>query len=429
MGYDDLPVARLNLPTDTRIPEILQEKLSRELTELQKVSEYKKFFSRGVNIGIVGLGNCGYKIAETIALDERIPVKGLYLASTDEDKAHQIMHRMSEYNLIRGADGIQSISRHDSANGGLYRIANETNIAIIAAGVPGGKDRNDAISKNMPIIKDIATQFQGYRGRVIVLTNPVDVMTYLFREYSGIDPAKVVGSSHVDTIRFRHGLDRFLRVNSDDNYGGVSNVFVIGPHDDMMIPLFGLAESHGFKHGHDAVTPWQPREFREEWKRDLRHDVITYPNDLIFHKQTTAISTAKAMQNIVHAMIYGGVVSVSTFGKFADFAQGMIPYVQNVLEPNDPGLFMGYPVQFVEGKAQIVPLPLKEDYDTARAYSHFQDDPLKFKPDANDGPFAVLNRYLYMANKLADRTTPEVAAKFQGLKARQEKAAAHAEVA
>ncbi len=428
MGYDSLPVAEFNLPIDQRIPETLQQKLSRELTELQKVSGGRKFFERGVNIGVIGLGNCGSKIAETIALDERIPMKELYLASTDPDKREQIMSRMTEYNLIRGADGIERIS--SNSTDALGRIVNQTNIAIIAAGEPGGKDRNDAIQKNIPIIKDIATQFRGYTGSVIVLTNPVDIMTHLFREYSDLDPAQVVGSSHVDTLRFRHYLNRFYKVNHRDKFRGLSNVFVIGPHDHMMIPLFSLAEDAYWNNitrvsEQDLPRPPEPPKIWEESKNLLRRDVIDYPNELAFHKQTTAISTAKAMQNIVHAMIYGGVVSVSTFGKFGDFAQGMIPYVKNVIEPNDPGLFMGYPVQFVEGKAQIVPLPLEEDYDTSRAYGHFVKDggdPLKFKPDANDGPFAVLNRYLYLANKLTDRTTPEVAARFRGIQARQKAA-------
>jgi len=106
-----------------------------------------------------------------------------------------------------------------------------------------GMSRSDLLEKNAGIVKGHAEAVKLHcpDAVVIVVTNPVDVMTFYFREVSGLPPARVFGESGtLDTARFRTFVAEALHVAPKDVTG-----FVLGTHGDTMVPLLSLTSVSG----------------------------------------------------------------------------------------------------------------------------------------------------------------------------------------
>jgi len=106
-----------------------------------------------------------------------------------------------------------------------------------------GMSRSDLLEKNAGIVKGHAEAVRRHApGAVsIVVTNPVDVMTYYFRQVSGLPPAHVFGESGtLDTARFRTFVAEALHVAPRDVTG-----FVLGTHGDTMVPILSLTSVSG----------------------------------------------------------------------------------------------------------------------------------------------------------------------------------------
>jgi malate dehydrogenase len=106
-----------------------------------------------------------------------------------------------------------------------------------------GMSRSDLLEKNASILRDHARAV-GERAKeavVIVVTNPVDVMTFWFREVSGLPGPRVFGESgSLDTARFRTFVALELGVAPRDVLG-----FVLGTHGDTMVPILSLSSVGG----------------------------------------------------------------------------------------------------------------------------------------------------------------------------------------
>jgi malate dehydrogenase len=106
-----------------------------------------------------------------------------------------------------------------------------------------GMSRSDLLEKNASIVKGHAEAVKAKApgAIVIVVTNPVDVMTYYFRQVSGLPAAHVFGESGtLDTARFRTFVAEALHVAPRDVTG-----FVLGTHGDTMVPILSLTSVSG----------------------------------------------------------------------------------------------------------------------------------------------------------------------------------------
>ncbi len=106
-----------------------------------------------------------------------------------------------------------------------------------------GMSRSDLLEKNASIVKEHAeaVRTSAPDAVVVVVTNPVDVMTYYFRQVSGLAPARVFGESGtLDTARFRTFVAEALHVAPRDVTG-----FVLGTHGDTMVPILSLTSVSG----------------------------------------------------------------------------------------------------------------------------------------------------------------------------------------
>jgi malate dehydrogenase len=106
-----------------------------------------------------------------------------------------------------------------------------------------GMSRSDLLTKNADIIRAhaLAIKEKAPNAVVIVVTNPVDVMSFWFRKVSGLPSARVFGESgSLDTARFRWFVAEALRVAPRDVIG-----FVLGTHGDTMVPILSLTSVNG----------------------------------------------------------------------------------------------------------------------------------------------------------------------------------------
>jgi len=131
------------------------------------------------------------------------------------------------------------------AGTGDYKEIGGADVCIVTAGFPRkpGMSRDDLLLKNLEVIKQVATGIREYAPNafVIMVTNPLDVMVYAFREYTGFKKSHVIGMAGVlDSARFRTFLTWELGVSREDVHA-----FVLGGHGDDMVPLTRFSSAGG----------------------------------------------------------------------------------------------------------------------------------------------------------------------------------------
>ncbi|MCR8979945.1 malate dehydrogenase [Brevibacillus laterosporus] len=126
-----------------------------------------------------------------------------------------------------------------------YADIQGADMVIITAGIARkpGMSRDDLVNTNAGIMKSVAENVKIYapNSTIIVLSNPVDAMTYTFYKASGFPKERVIGQSGVlDTARFRTFVAEELNVSVEDVTG-----FVLGGHGDDMVPLVRYSYAGG----------------------------------------------------------------------------------------------------------------------------------------------------------------------------------------
>ncbi|EST54735.1 malate dehydrogenase [Brevibacillus panacihumi W25] len=126
-----------------------------------------------------------------------------------------------------------------------YAQIKDADLVIITAGIARkpGMSRDDLVNTNAGIMRSVAEQVKTHAPNsiVIVLSNPVDAMTYTFYQTSGFPKERVIGQSGVlDTARFRTFVAMELNVSVEDVTG-----FVLGGHGDDMVPLVRYSYAGG----------------------------------------------------------------------------------------------------------------------------------------------------------------------------------------
>lgn len=118
-----------------------------------------------------------------------------------------------------------------------YADTKDSDVVLITAGVARkpGMTRDDLVQINQKVMKTVSKEIAKYspNATVIVLTNPVDAMTYTVYKETGFPKNRVIGQSGVlDTARFRAFIAQELNISVKDITG-----FVLGGHGDTMVPL------------------------------------------------------------------------------------------------------------------------------------------------------------------------------------------------
>jgi malate dehydrogenase len=126
-----------------------------------------------------------------------------------------------------------------------YEDTSDSDIVVITAGIARkpGMSRDDLVQTNQKVMKSVTEQIVKYspNSTILVLTNPVDAMTYTVYKASGFPKNRVIGQSGVlDTARFRTFVAQELNLSVKDITG-----FVLGGHGDDMVPLVRYSYAGG----------------------------------------------------------------------------------------------------------------------------------------------------------------------------------------
>jgi malate dehydrogenase len=186
-----------------------------------------------------------------------------------------------------------------------YSEMQGSELVIVIAGQARKPDqtRIDLMNNNAKIIRTIMPQIAKHApdSKLMIVTNPVDIMTYIARKTSGFPSNRVFGMGNIlDTLRFRIYIAQALGVSREDTHA-----LVIGEHGDTMVPLTEYACVTGI-----PITTLLSKEQIDK----IVHDTITSGADVIKLKGSTIYAPAAVIAMMADAIIKDRkrVMSVST---------------------------------------------------------------------------------------------------------------------
>lgn len=236
---------------------------------------------------------------------------------------------------------------------GSYEDCREAEVIVITAGAAqkAGESRLDLIQKNAVIMQTILKEISRYTHEAILLivSNPVDVLTSIARRDGNFAPEHVIGSGTVlDTARFRYLLSRRFGLNPASIHG-----YVVGEHGDSEVPLFSSARVAG--------SPLQVLgdEYRldcdADWRQALTLEVREAAYDIIKRKGSTYYGIGLAATHILQAILRDEQTVLTVSGwledRYGDFGVavsvpcvvgrgGIIRRLEMLMDENEKRLFM-----------------------------------------------------------------------------------------
>ncbi|MBQ7543800.1 MAG: L-lactate dehydrogenase [Synergistaceae bacterium] len=198
---------------------------------------------------------------------------------------------------------------------GDYDDAQDAAVIVVTAGAnqKPGETRLDLVKKNVNIFKSIMPEFakRQCKGIMLVVANPVDILTYVAAKYSGLPAKKVIGSGTVlDTARLKYLLSEHLSVDSRSIHA-----FIIGEHGDSEFAAWSSANVSGVPL-YDFCTMRGHSHF-EEASRKIEDEVRNSAYEIIKRKNATYYGIAMAVKRICEAIIRDekSVLAVSSLMK------------------------------------------------------------------------------------------------------------------
>lgn len=187
-----------------------------------------------MKITVVGAGAVGATCADNIARAEL--ADELVLLDIKEGLAEGKAQDMMQTATLLGFDTRITGSTND------YKKTAGSEVVVITSGLPRkpGMTREELIGTNAGIVRGVTNQILEHSPNaiIIVVSNPMDTMTYLTLTTSGLPKNRIIGmGGTLDSSRFKYQLSQYLGCSPSD-----LNAIVIGGHGDTtMIPLIGHA--------------------------------------------------------------------------------------------------------------------------------------------------------------------------------------------
>jgi len=184
---------------------------------------------------------------------------------------------------------------------GDYEDCRDARIIVIAAGAKQkpGETRLDLLKRNAGICRDIVRNITKYNSEAVflVVTNPVDVLTYVALKSSGLPRNRVIGSGTVlDSARFRFLLSRQCGIDPRNVHA-----YVLGEHGDSEVAVWSMIHMSGVPL--ESVCQKCPNTLTKEKKERLTNAVRESAYHIIEAKGATYYAVSLAMQKIVEAIL------------------------------------------------------------------------------------------------------------------------------
>lgn len=188
-------------------------------------------------VSVIGAGFTGATTALMVAQKELADVVLVDIPDMEDPTKGKALD-MLEASPVQGFDA-------NIVGTSNYEETKDSDVVVITAGIARkpGMSRDDLVATNSKIMKLVTKEIVKYSPDcyIIVLTNPVDAMTYSVFQESGFPKNRVIGQSGVlDTARFRTFVAQELNVSVKDVTG-----FVLGGHGDDMVPMLRYSFAGG----------------------------------------------------------------------------------------------------------------------------------------------------------------------------------------
>ena len=189
----------------------------------------------GRKITIIGAGSVGSTIAYTLAMDND-GASEIVLIDINKEKVEGEVMDIAQGTYFRNPVSIVA---------GDYADAADSDIVIITSGIARkpGQTRIELTQTNVNILKQITPQITAAAPNAlyIIVSNPVDIMTYVFTKISGIPESRVIGSgTMLDTARLRYGLSEHMKIAQKNIHA-----YVFGEHGDSSFVPWSCADVSG----------------------------------------------------------------------------------------------------------------------------------------------------------------------------------------
>lgn len=233
-------------------------------------------------VGIIGAGHVGSHCAYALLM-QGICDKIIFNDINKQKAVSQALDCMDTLPFIPHKAEITA--------GELEDIA-ECDIVVIAVGGIQDEDRMAELYSSHDIIKNIVPEIMkhGFNGIFVVITNPVDIVTYFVQKYSGLPHSRVIGTgTGLDSAR----LQRILSIETGINPQSIQ-AWAVGEHGNSQVPVFSSASVNG-----KPLLEFQNLNFEEIEKK-----VISAGWDIYRGKNSTEFgigcTCAKLVKTIFH---------------------------------------------------------------------------------------------------------------------------------
>ena len=255
---------------------------------------------------IVGTGNVGASIAFA-ALNQRTAINEIVL--TD------IVAEDAEGEAMDLRDALAVAPSYLKISNGTYQDARDCDIVVITAGAAQkpGESRMELLNKNVQILQNMVGQIMdsGFNGIFLVVSNPMDVLTYYTLKFSGFPTEKVIGSGTVlDSARLKERIASYLNVNPKS-----VNAYQVGEHGDTELTLWTLADVGG-----QRVSEILSEEIRTGISDFVKNEAYA----IIDKKKATYYGIATCVLQIINSILNDEmrILSVSSFDEFSGVCFG-----------------------------------------------------------------------------------------------------------
>jgi L-lactate dehydrogenase len=219
--------------------------------------------------------------------------------------ANQDLARGQATDLLHGTS---LVADQRISTGGMDEVSN-SDVIVITAGLRRKPDesRLDLINRNVDLFLGLLDQVKSARPKetayLLVVSNPVDVLTYLAVQRSGLTWQRVIGlGTQLDTARFRSYLARRLKVPATQ-----VSALILGEHGDSMVPIWSSAAVAGL-----PLAQWPG--FGPVMQKEVFEETKTAGAEVIKLKGGSGFAVGLAIREVVHSLVLDGrrVLPVST---------------------------------------------------------------------------------------------------------------------
>jgi L-lactate dehydrogenase len=246
------------------------------------------------SIGIIGMGWVGSSTA--ISILQRGICNELLLFDLKpglaEGEALDLNHGSSYYPTSNVKSANISEMKHCS-------------IIVITAG-RGGKineTRLELIKDNITIAKSISEELKGYKGILIIVSNPVDVLTYYYQKFSGLPASRVIGTgTMLDTARIREIIGKKLDVSPQNIHAQV-----VGEHGESGTIIWSSASIGGIN-----LRKW--KGWKTAYEEEIENQVKKAAQEIIKRKGSTNHAIGLVTATLLKWLLHGDkrIINVST---------------------------------------------------------------------------------------------------------------------